>query len=145
MCGRAIKGMPDDQSRPVANDHEFTITVEQAADRYARAGHPRTIRAIQKYCARGDLEARKAETSYGERYPNINLVDIATPRADRGITPIEHSRPAANVRGRSRPRRPERRAGYRRAVRPRTAASGRGCSGGGNPTDEARTGDHPGL
>ena len=101
MCGRAIKGMPDDQSRPVANDHEFTITVEQAADRYARAGHPRTIRAIQKYCARGDLEARKAETSYGERYPNINLVDIATPRADRGITPIEHSRPAANVRGRS--------------------------------------------
>lgn len=41
---------------------------EEAADRYAASGHPRTIRAIQKYCRRGDLESQKVETTYGERY-----------------------------------------------------------------------------
>jgi hypothetical protein len=58
------------RSRPDANnrEHEYTLTIEQAADRYAAAGHPRTIRAIQKYCARGDLECQKAETSFGQRY-----------------------------------------------------------------------------
>ncbi len=60
----------DDQARPFANgsEHEFTLTIEEAADRYAAAGHPRTIRAIQKYCARGDLECQKAETAFGQRY-----------------------------------------------------------------------------
>ena len=62
--------MTDDQPRPDANGHEhdFTLTIEEAADRYAAAGHPRTIRAIQKYCARGDLECQKAETPFGQRY-----------------------------------------------------------------------------
>ena len=62
--------MTNDQPRPDANGHErdFTLTIEEAADRYAAAGHPRTIRAVQKYCARGDLECQKAETPYGQRY-----------------------------------------------------------------------------
>jgi hypothetical protein len=45
----------------------FLLSVEEAADRYAAAGHPRTIRAIQKYCRRGDLESQKVETTYGVR------------------------------------------------------------------------------
>jgi hypothetical protein len=62
--------MADDQPRPFANssEHEFTLTIEEAADRYSSAGHPRTIRALQKYCARGDLECQKAETAFGQRY-----------------------------------------------------------------------------
>lgn len=62
--------MTGDQSRPFANgsEHEFTLTIEEAADRYAAAGHPRTVRAIQKYCARGDLECQKADTAFGQRY-----------------------------------------------------------------------------
>jgi hypothetical protein len=62
--------MSDDQPRPFANsgEHEFTLTIEEASDRYAAAAHPRTIRAIQKYCARGDLECQKAETTFGQRY-----------------------------------------------------------------------------
>jgi hypothetical protein len=62
--------MRDDLPRPFANggEHEFTLTIEEAADRYAAAGHPRTSRAIQKYCARGDLECQKAETAFGQRY-----------------------------------------------------------------------------
>ena len=50
------------------DEHGYLLSVEEAADRYAAAGHPRTIRAIQKYCRRGDLESQKVETTYGERY-----------------------------------------------------------------------------
>src|ERR1700680_1587268 len=59
-----------EQPRPAASTDEnsFLLSVEEAADRYAAAGHPRTIRAIQKYCRRGDLESQKVETTYGERY-----------------------------------------------------------------------------
>lgn len=62
--------MTPDQPRPDANSREqdFSLTIEEAADRYAAAGHPRTIRAIQKYCSRGDLECQKAETPFGQRY-----------------------------------------------------------------------------
>jgi hypothetical protein len=51
-----------DRSRIAAN--KFTLTIEEAADRYATAGHPRTIRALQKYCACGELE----EAGFGQRY-----------------------------------------------------------------------------
>ncbi len=59
-----------EQPRPAAttDEHGYLLSVEEAADRYAAAGHPRTIRAIQKYCRRGDLESQKVETTYGERY-----------------------------------------------------------------------------
>jgi hypothetical protein len=93
----------EDHSRPAAtnDEHTFLLSVEEAADRYAAAGHPRTIRAIQKYCRRGDLESQKVETTYGERY-------LITPASiDRHIAMIiersqasglEQPRPAAVVR-----------------------------------------------
>ena len=80
-----------EQPRPAANtdEHSFLLSVEEAADRYAAAGHPRTIRAIQKYCGRGDLECQKVETTYGERY-------LITPASvDRHIAMIKE-RTAAN-------------------------------------------------
>lgn len=94
--------MPE-QPRPAANtdEHALLLSVEEAADRYAAAGHPRTIRAIQKYCGRGDLECQKVETTYGERY----LISPAS--VDRHIAMIiertaasgrEQPRPAASVR-----------------------------------------------
>jgi hypothetical protein len=83
------------------DEHGFLLSVEEAADRYAAAGHPRTIRAIQKYCSRGDLESQKVETTYGERY-------LITPASiDRHIAMImersqasgpEQPRPDAVVR-----------------------------------------------
>jgi hypothetical protein len=47
--------MTDDQSRPVAtaSDTDFALTIEEAVERYARAGLPRTPRSIQRYCAKG--------------------------------------------------------------------------------------------
>lgn len=86
-----------EQPRTDANtdEHSYLLSVEEAADRYAAAGHPRTIRAIQKYCGRGDLESQKVETTYGERY-------LITPASvDRHIAMIIE-RSQANVRERSR-------------------------------------------
>jgi hypothetical protein len=62
--------MPDAPARPAAplDESAYTITIEEAADRYAVAGFPRPIRRLQKYCARGDLECRKVETASGEKY-----------------------------------------------------------------------------
>ena len=88
----------DEQPRPAAasDEHSYLLSVEEAADRYAAAGHPRTIRAIQKYCSRGDLESQKVETTYGERY-------LITPASiDRHIAMIME-RSQTNVREQPRP------------------------------------------
>jgi len=86
-----------DQPRPAAptDEHGYLLSVEEAADRYAAAGHPRTIRAIQKYCRRGDVESQKVETTYGERY-------LITPASiDRHIAMIIER---AQASGRAQPR-----------------------------------------
>ncbi len=90
--------MPDDQSRPVATrpDSEFTVTIEEALERYSRAGLPRTPRSIQRYCAKGHLECRLIETSFGEKYL-ISPESIA-----KHIAYIEEVRPAAASRDLSR-------------------------------------------
>src|ERR1043166_5167928 len=62
--------MPDDTSRPVATkpDSDFTLSIEQALELYTQAGLPRTPRSIQRYCAKGHLQARLVETDIGEKY-----------------------------------------------------------------------------
>jgi hypothetical protein len=62
--------MPDAPTRPAAplDESAYKMSIDEAADRYAAAGFPRPIRRLQKYCARGDLECRKVETSSGEKY-----------------------------------------------------------------------------
>jgi hypothetical protein len=62
--------MTNDPSRTVATspDNDFTLTIDQALERYGRAGLPRTPRSIQRYCAKGHLECRLIETSFGEKY-----------------------------------------------------------------------------
>lgn len=66
--------MTDEQARTDATgrerspDQQHSLSIEQAADLYAKAGHPRTIRAIQKYCALSKLDCHKVETVTGEKY-----------------------------------------------------------------------------
>jgi hypothetical protein len=81
----------DAPPRPSAplDPSEYTLSVEETAERYARAGHPRTIRRIQKYCARGDLDCVKVETNSGERYL------IAPTSVDRHIAQIADALAAA--------------------------------------------------
>jgi hypothetical protein len=56
-----------DPSRPTATmlDTDYTLTIEQVADLYAEAGHPRTIRSLQRHCAKGHLDSKKKETAFG--------------------------------------------------------------------------------
>jgi hypothetical protein len=86
--------MTDDMSRPVATspDSDFTLTIEEAVERYARAGLPRTPRSIQRYCAKGHLECRRIETVFGEKYL------IAPASVDKHIAYIEEVRPVATGR-----------------------------------------------
>ncbi len=58
-----------DESRLAATTpDQFTLTIEEAATRYEHAGHPRTIRSIQRYCAKGHLECLRQETTFGDKF-----------------------------------------------------------------------------
>jgi hypothetical protein len=62
--------MTDDLSRHDATspDSEYTLTIDEALARYDHAGHPRTARSVQRYCAKGHLDCRRIETPFGEKY-----------------------------------------------------------------------------
>ena len=87
--------MTDDQSRPVATtpDSDFTLSIDEALEQYARAGLPRTPRSIQRYCAKGHLDCRRMETAFGEKHM-ISPASIA-----KHIAYIEEVRPVATSRG----------------------------------------------
>lgn len=86
--------MTDDPSRPVATslDSDFTLTIDEALERYSRAGLPRTPRSIQRYCAKGHLDCRRIETNFGEKYL------ISPTSIDKHIAYIEEVRPIATSR-----------------------------------------------
>ena len=90
--------MTADPSRLVATspDSEFTLTIDEALESYARAGFPRTPRSVQRYCAKGHLDCRRIETAFGEKYM-ISPDSIA-----KHIAYIEEVRPFAT--GRDEPR-----------------------------------------
>ncbi len=86
----------DATSRDRSPDHQYTLSIEQAAELYAKAGHPRTPRAIQKYCALSKLDCHKVETETGEKYL------VAPYSVDRHITYIKEVRTVANGRDQTR-------------------------------------------
>lgn len=76
---------------------DYSLTIDEAAERYEHAGHPRTIRTLQRYCAKGDLDCRRKETSFGEKY-------LITPASvARHLAYIEEVQPAAARRVEPRP------------------------------------------
>jgi len=90
--------MSDDTPRLAATtlDSEFTLSIDEAATLYENAGHPRTPRSIQRYCAKGHLEYRRMETPFGEKF-------LITPESVMNhIAYIEEVRPVATGRGTSR-------------------------------------------
>jgi hypothetical protein len=82
-------------------DSDFTLSIDEALERYVRAGHPRTPRSVQRYCAKGHLDARLIETPFGEKWlitsdsvdKHIAYIDEVTPSTSRDL-----SRPAATSR-----------------------------------------------
>jgi hypothetical protein len=83
-----------DLSRHVATtgDSDFTLSIEDAAALYQHAGHPRTPRSIQRYCAKSHLDYRRMETPFGEKF-------LITPASVmKHIAYIEEVRPLAASR-----------------------------------------------
>jgi hypothetical protein len=59
----------DDLSRHAATSpDDYSLTVEDALVRYEHAGHPRTPRTIQRYCAHNHLDCLRKETTFGDKY-----------------------------------------------------------------------------
>jgi hypothetical protein len=50
------------------NDTDFSLSLEEVGERYERAGHPRSLRTLQRFCASGHLDARKIATMTGDKY-----------------------------------------------------------------------------
>lgn len=86
----------DASSRERSPDHQYSLSIEQTAELYARAGLPRTIRAIQKYCALSKLDCHKVETETGEKYL------VASYSVARHIAYINEVRTAATSRDQTR-------------------------------------------
>jgi hypothetical protein len=87
-----------DMSRHIAtsNDSEYVLSIEDTLALYQAAGLPRTTRSIQRYCAKGDLDAHRIETPFGEKF-------LVTPASvDRHIAYINEVRLAATGRDMSR-------------------------------------------
>jgi len=84
-----------DLPRPVAtsDDSDYSLSIEEALARYEAAGLPRTVRSIQRYSAKGDLDAHRIETPFGEKF-------LITPASvERHIAYIHEVRPVATGRG----------------------------------------------
>ena len=71
-----------DTPRPVATagDVDYTLSIEQVSELYARAGHARTIRTLQRYCVSGHLDAQKVATTLGDKYL-VTPLSVARHRA----------------------------------------------------------------
>ena len=58
-----------DETRPApTSPDQYTLTIDNALVRYDHAGHPRTARSIQRYCAKGHLDCLRQETTFGDKY-----------------------------------------------------------------------------
>src|SRR6266478_1411095 len=83
-----------DLSRHAAttDDSDYSLSIEDALGRYEVAGLPRTTRSIQRYCAKGHLDAHLIETQFGEKF-------LITPASvERHIAYINEVRPVATSR-----------------------------------------------
>ena len=61
-----------DQPIPPA---KFTLTIEQAALRYAQLGHPRNPRSVRRFCQQETIDCRKVRTS---NFSELYLIDPAS-------------------------------------------------------------------
>jgi hypothetical protein len=61
--------MPDEPGQVATGcDTRYALSIEEAAEVYAKAGFPRTLRTIQRYCASEHLDSIKAATALGFKY-----------------------------------------------------------------------------
>lgn len=65
-----MRSTAPDGTRPSAttDDREYSLTIDEVADLYAKAGRPCTHRTVQRYCAKKHLDARLVPATTGDRY-----------------------------------------------------------------------------
>jgi hypothetical protein len=81
-------------------DSDFMLSIDEALERYTKAGLPRIPRSVQRYCAKGHLQCRLIETTFGEKYlitpdsvdKHIAYINEVTPTTVRDL-----SRPVATT------------------------------------------------
>jgi hypothetical protein len=86
----------DASSSDRSPDHQYSLSIEQTAELYAKAGLSRTPRSIQKYCALSKLDCHKVETETGEKYL------VAAYSVERHIAYINEVRTVATSRDQTR-------------------------------------------
>jgi hypothetical protein len=89
---------PDASRQAATSPDDYSLTIEEAAVRYEHAGHPRTARSIQRYCAKGHLDCLRQETPFGDKYmitPASVARHIAQLEELASATSRDLSRPAA--------------------------------------------------
>src|SRR5215510_9132193 len=113
MPNETATGHDEPRLAATGGDNDFTLTIEEVSERYAKAGHPRTIRTLQRYCANGHLDAQKIATTLGDKYlitpqsvarhiaqiEELRALDtVATDRDQprRAATPVAREVPAPN-------------------------------------------------
>lgn len=60
--------MHDQPRQDATSPDQYTLTIDEAALRYEYSGYPRTLRSIQRYCAKGDLDCLRQETTFGAKF-----------------------------------------------------------------------------
>src|ERR1700722_12647527 len=81
-------------------DKAFTLTVQEASERYAQLGHPRNPRSVRRFCQQGKILCVEVQTDNFTKAYLINPESI-----DRHIQEIEetHSRTRPDTAGFVRP------------------------------------------
>jgi hypothetical protein len=79
-----------------SSDSIYSLSIDEALQRYEDAGLPRTPRSVQRYCAKGDLDCHRIETPFGVKFL------IMPESVDRHIAYIKEVRPVATDRDLSR-------------------------------------------
>jgi hypothetical protein len=87
------------QERPEP-DKQFSLTVDQASERYAQLGHPRNPRSVRRFCQHGKLLCVETQT---DNFTKAYLIDPTS--IDRHVQEIEetHSRTRPDMPGLVRP------------------------------------------
>jgi hypothetical protein len=87
------------QERPEP-DRQFTLTVDEASERYAQLGHPRNPRSVRRFCQHGKLLCVETQT---DNFTKAYLIDPTS--VDRHVREIDetHSRTRPDTPGLVRP------------------------------------------
>jgi hypothetical protein len=79
--GPAVSGQ--DRSEP---DKQFTLTVQQASERYAQLGHPKNPRSVRRFCQLGKISCVETQT---DNFTKAYLIDPVA--IDRHVQEIDET------------------------------------------------------